>query len=160
MPRPLWRTMWKNCCFSACWLLNLQLAGKPTTFIFLAGKFLVCLAGKKEQIIFSQQYWKTPENALITYIFINWGIMIHFSTNWSLGALVSCNSWNHFKSNNTNCHNALSFLFLNKSSLEFRALCQWRRGFVTKGNHFNSLVWEMLTGNARQWRLRKTFLQT
>ena len=25
-------------------------------FISLAGKFLVCLAGKKEQIIFSQQY--------------------------------------------------------------------------------------------------------
>ena len=46
----------------------------------------MCLAGKKEQIMFSQQHWKTPENALITFIFINWGIIIHFTTNWSLGA--------------------------------------------------------------------------
>ena len=36
--------------------------------------------------MFSQQHWKTPENALITFIFINWGITIHFTTNWSLGA--------------------------------------------------------------------------
>ena len=41
---------------SAYWLLTLQLAGKPTNFIFLAGKFLVCLAVKKEQRIFSKQY--------------------------------------------------------------------------------------------------------
>ena len=70
------------------WLGNKfdQLAGKPTNFIWLAGKFLVCLAGKKEQIMFSQQHWKTPENALITFIFINWGIIIHFTTNLSLGA--------------------------------------------------------------------------
>ena len=34
----------------------------------------------------SQQHWKTPENALITFIFINWCIIIHFTTNWSLGA--------------------------------------------------------------------------
>ena len=46
----------------------------------------MCLAGKKEQIMFSQQHRKTPENALITFIFINWGIIIHFTTNWSLGA--------------------------------------------------------------------------
>ena len=40
------------------WLGNKfdQLAGKPTNFIWLAGKFLVCLAGKKEQIMFSQQH--------------------------------------------------------------------------------------------------------
>ena len=48
----------------------------------------MCLAGKKEQIMFSQQHGKTPENALITFIFINWGIIIHFTTNWSLGAPV------------------------------------------------------------------------
>ena len=36
--------------FAAGWETN------ATNFIFLAGKFLVCLAGKKEQIIFSQQY--------------------------------------------------------------------------------------------------------
>ena len=48
----------------------------------------MCLAGKKEQIMFSQQQGKTPENALITFIFINWGIIIHFTTNWSLGAPV------------------------------------------------------------------------
>ena len=59
-----WRVYWRtsatpiltydveNCRSSACWLLTFQLAGKPTNFIFLAGKFLVCLAGKKEQIIF------------------------------------------------------------------------------------------------------------
>ena len=46
----------------------------------------MCLAGKKEQIMFSQQHRKTPENALITFIFINCGIIIHFTTNWSLGA--------------------------------------------------------------------------
>ena len=46
----------------------------------------MCLAGKKEQIMFSQQHRETPENALITFIFINWGIIIHFTTNWSLGA--------------------------------------------------------------------------
>ena len=72
LPRPFWRS-------SAFWLLTLQLAGKPTNFIFLAGKFLVCLAEKKEQIFFSQQYWKAPENALITYIFITWGIIIFFN---------------------------------------------------------------------------------
>ena len=38
--------------------------------------------------MFSQQHWKTPENALITFIFITWGIIIHFTTNWSLGAPV------------------------------------------------------------------------
>ena len=31
---------------------------------------------------------KTPENDLITFIFINWRIIIHFTTNWSLGAPV------------------------------------------------------------------------
>ena len=99
-PPPLWRIDLRpfatpsltydveNCRFPAYWLRTLQLAGKPTNLIFLTGKFLVCLAGKKEQIIFSQQYWKTPENALITFIFINWGIIIYFSTNWSLGAPV------------------------------------------------------------------------
>ena len=46
----------------------------------------MCLAGKKEQIIFSQQHSKTREDALITFIFINGGIIIHFTTNWSLGA--------------------------------------------------------------------------
>ena len=55
MANNIWNSSYS---FSACWLLNLQLAGKPTNFIFLAGKFLVCLAGKKEQIIFSQHYWK------------------------------------------------------------------------------------------------------
>ena len=33
----------------------------------------MCLAGKKEQVIFFPA-WKTPENALLTFIFINWGI--------------------------------------------------------------------------------------
>ena len=33
---------------------------------------------------------KTPENALITFIFISWGIIIHFTTNWSLGAPDFC----------------------------------------------------------------------
>ena len=39
--------------------------------------------------MFSQQHWKTPENALITFIFMNWGIIIHFTTNWSFGAPVN-----------------------------------------------------------------------
>ena len=67
-----------------------------------AGKFLVCLAGKKKQIMFSQQHWKTPGNALITFIFINWGIIIHFTTNWSLGgpeclALAECSLYQIFE---------------------------------------------------------------
>ena len=36
--------------------------------------------------VFPATLKKKPENALITFIFINWGIIIHFTTNWSLGA--------------------------------------------------------------------------
>ena len=63
----------------ACWFLTLQLAGKPTNFISLAGKFLVCLAGKKEQIIFFPAILNNTCHALIVFI-------KHFSTNWWFGA--------------------------------------------------------------------------
>ena len=53
----------ENCRSSACWLLTLQLAGKPTNFIFLAAGEISCVScwEKGTDIFLSQQYWKTPE---------------------------------------------------------------------------------------------------
>ena len=51
------------------------LDGKATNFIFLAGKFLVCLAGKKEQIIFFpvilKNTWKCLNNIYFHYLGYN-----------------------------------------------------------------------------------------
>jgi len=67
-----------NCPFSAYWLLTLQLAVNQFS---LAGWEISCWQKGADK-----HNRKTSENSIITFILINWGVIINFSTNWSFGA--------------------------------------------------------------------------
>ena len=65
---------------------NLKARGIPgweTNQFYLAGWEISCVSCWDKG---TDNVFPTPENALITFIFINWGIIIHFTTNWSWGA--------------------------------------------------------------------------
>ena len=72
----------------SCLLAAHFAAGWETNQFYLPGWEISCVScwGKGTDNFFPSNIEKTPENALIKYISINWGIIIHFSTNWSLGA--------------------------------------------------------------------------
>ena len=71
----------------SCLVADHFAAGWETNEFYLSGWEISCVScWEKGTDNFFPSNIKTLENALITFIFIPWGIIIHFSTSWSLGA--------------------------------------------------------------------------